>query len=283
MNFSNDRKIIWNQLGTTAQWTAAVRMLESQQAEALFVDPWAERLAGESGKAWLAGRSTESLLPIVLRTRFFDDWLAQVNRQEGARAVVLMAAGMDTRAYRLEWLEGTHLFEIDQAEILASKDEILNRAGAQATCQHTIVAADLTGAWIERLLEAGFEPSQPSAWLLEGFLFYLTEEVMLGLLDRVCAFAAPGSWLGFDCMNSLVMSSPYTRAWVEMQAQLGAPWQSWLDDPLDFLGQRGWQGQLTSPGQPGVNYERWRLPVIPLEAPGLPHHWLVTAKKEKMR
>lgn len=97
-------------LAGTARWTAAVRARESQREDRLLDDPWAVALAGEEGLAWLAQRPPDSVVSIVLRTRFFDDFLRRVAVEEGIRQVVLMAAGLDTRAFRLVWPEGTRLF-----------------------------------------------------------------------------------------------------------------------------------------------------------------------------
>jgi len=93
-------------LGNTAYWTAAVRALEHARPDRLFSDPWAQALAGEVGAAWIAGRSPESVVPIVLRTRYFDDFLLRIAESENIRQIVILAAGLDTRAYRLAWPEG---------------------------------------------------------------------------------------------------------------------------------------------------------------------------------
>ena len=92
-----------NLVGSTAHWTAAVRAKESERPDRLFDDPWAAALAGEAGMAWLEPRTPDSLAPIVLRTRYFDDFLQRITRQSGIRQVVLLAAGLDTRAFRLSW------------------------------------------------------------------------------------------------------------------------------------------------------------------------------------
>lgn len=138
---------------------------------------------------------------------------------------------------------------------------------------------DLTGDWGEALLGVGFDSRQPTGWLLEGLLFYLANEQITGLLAAVSRLAAPGSWLGCDLINSAVLSSPYTRQWVEMQAQAGAPWVGALDDPEGFLRALGWQVSLSQAGAPDANYGRWTLPVLPIHAAELPHNWYVTAHK----
>ncbi len=266
-------------LGATATWTAAVRAMESARPDPLFSDPWAAALAGTVGAAWIAQRSPDSVAPMVLRTRYFDDFLHTLVFERGIRQVVLLAAGLDTRAFRLAWPDQTTLFELEQAPVLQYKEDVLRSQGASPACTRRVVAADLTGPWQEALFANGFNREAPTGWLLEGCLFYLPGEVMVALLDEVARLAAPGSWLGFDIVNSEVLASPWTRPWVEMQAQQGAPWLGTLDDPVGFLAERGWTTSLTQAGQPDANHGRWSLPVIPTNMPGMPHNWFVVAQK----
>lgn len=265
-------------LGLTARWTAGARALENRREDRLFADPWAEALAGAEGAAWLAQRPPDSLLPMIIRTRFFDDFLQRITAQEGIHQVVLPAAGLDTRAFRLNWPAQTRFFELDQSAVLVHKAQVLGPA--QPTCDRRAIGADLTFPWAEALIESGFEPRQPSLWLLEGFLFYLLNEAIAGLLDAVTALATAGSWVGFDCVNSAVLTSDLTRKWVEMQAAAGAPWLGVIDDPAAFLAERGWTASLTQAGAPDAHYGRWKLPVIPVTMPGMPHNWYVTAVKK---
>lgn len=267
-------------LASTARWTAAVRALESERIDRLFSDPWAAALAGEEGSAWLAQRTADSVLPIVLRTRFFDDFLQRITSREAVRQIVMLAAGLDTRAFRLTWPAGTQIFELDQAAVLRHKEQVLNSTGAQPTCKRRLIEVDLTGAWQAALVQAGFDSARPSGWLLEGFLFYLPNERLTQILDEVSNLAAPGSWLGFDIINSVVLTSPWTRPWIEIQASSGAPWIGSLDDPPAFLKERGWEVVLSQAGQPDANHGRWTLPVIPVTQSEMPHNWYVVAKKE---
>ena len=96
---------------------------------------------------------------------------------------MLLAAGMDTRGYRLEWPAGTQLFEIDQPDVLAFKDAVLNRQGAVPRCHRAALAADLRENWAGVLLDSGFRPTEQTAWLAEGLLIYLTAEEAGHLLD----------------------------------------------------------------------------------------------------
>jgi methyltransferase (TIGR00027 family) len=263
----------------TAQWTAAVRALENRRADALFRDPWAAELAGREGEAWIAARSPESVVPIVLRTRYFDDCLQRVVQDDGIRQVVLLAAGLDTRAYRLPWPEGSVVYELDHAQVLWRKEELLHAAGALPGCRRSSIGVDLAADWESPLAEAGFDREKPSAWLVEGLLFYLPSQLGADLLDRAARMAAPGSWLGFDIVNEAVLTSPITRPWIEMQAAAGAPWIGAMDDPESFLAERGWTAELSAAGQPEANHGRWSFPVIPVRMPGMPHNWFVVARK----
>jgi methyltransferase (TIGR00027 family) len=267
-------------LSATARWIAAARARESAREDRLFNDPWAAALAGEEGQRWLEQRRPDSLSSILLRTRFFDDFLRRITEQQGVRQVVLLAAGLDTRAYRLSWPEGTRVFELDRPSVLREKERILRSAGAQPACMRQAIGADLTKAWKDRLVGAGFDLRSPSCWLMEGFLFYLSGEELRKLLDEVARLAIPGSWMGFDIINQVMLTSALTRQWVQMQADSGAPWIGTLDDPAGFLAERGWQATLTQAGQPDANHGRWSYPVIPTLMPDMPHNWFVVARKE---
>jgi methyltransferase (TIGR00027 family) len=267
-------------LGSTARWTAAVRARERAREDRLFDDPWAAALAGKEGAEWIEPRSADSVAPMVLRTRFFDDFLQRICLQHAIRQVVLVAAGLDTRAFRLNWPAGTRLFELDQSAVLKYKEQVLRSAGARPACQRQTIEADLTGPWKEKLVKAGFDTQHPSVWLLEGFLFYLPNESVTHLLDEVTSLAAPKSWMGFDVINSTMLISPLTRQWVEMQANSGAPWIGTMDDPEGFLAARGWKARLTQAGAEDANYGRWPYPIIPITMPDMPHNWFVSAQKE---
>ena len=244
-------------LSSTARWTASVRALESQRPDALFHDPWAAALAGQEGAEWLAQRTEDKVIPILLRTRYFDDFLQRVTQEHATRQVVLLAAGLDTRAFRLPWPEGTEIYELDQADVLQDKEQVLAAQGAKPNCMRKVIKQDLIGPWSTALVNAGFDPQQPSLWLLEGFLFYLENDQVQRILQQVSEIAAPESWLAFDIINRAILTHPLTRAWVEMQAASGAPWIGTLDDPEEFLAGLGWRANLTQAGQPDAHHGRW--------------------------
>jgi methyltransferase (TIGR00027 family) len=267
-------------LASTARWTAAARAQESQRADRLFNDPWATTLAGTEGEEWATHQAGAfGILMMTVRTRFFDDFVQRVTSEYDIKQVVLLAAGLDTRAFRLSWPEQTRLFELDQPQVLDHKEQVLTAASARPTCERRPIAVDLTGSWTEALIKAGFTADHPACWLLEGVLFYLPNETVTRLLDAVTSLAASGSWLGFDIVTSATLTSPLTRSWVEMQAQAGAPWTGTMDDPEEFLARRGWKTTLTQVGEAEANYGRWSFPVIPRTMPDMPREWLVTAQK----
>jgi methyltransferase (TIGR00027 family) len=267
-------------LGLTARWTAAVRAAESERQDRLFDDPWAGALAGEQGRAWAAARPAGNLITMVLRTRFYDDWLQRTTRQDGVTQVVLLAAGLDTRAFRLDWPDETVIFELDRPDVLARKDAVLAGAGACPRARRQVCGTDLADpGWSAALDDAGFDRSAPAAFLAEGFFFYLPTAVLDTLLGQIGGRAVAGSRLGFDIVNTLILTHPLTRDWVAMQAAAGAPWIGTLDDPVAALDRLGWQARLNQCGDPDADHGRWPWPRIPVAAPDLPHHWLVTATR----
>ena len=267
-------------IGATAHWVAAARAIETRRPDALFEDPWAAALAGEDGARWAESHDAASLAPMVIRTRFFDDFLRRTTFEEGKAQVVLLGAGLDTRALRLQWPAGTEVFEVDQPDVLSYKEDLL--AGAHPSCQRqTYVRADLRGAnWPAQLTGAGFDPSAPAVWLAEGLLFYFPDEAIRTLLAQVSALASNGGSLGFDIPNQAVLAHPVTRAWIQMQADAGAPWTGTMENPVGYLAGVGWRASLTQCGGADADFGRWPYPVVPMTRADLPHHWLVTAERE---
>jgi methyltransferase (TIGR00027 family) len=268
-------------LGTTARWTAAIRAKETERQDALIKDPWAAALAGKEGMAWIEERTEESVLPILLRTRYFDDFLQRIAAENDLRQIVLMAAGMDTRAYRLSWPENTRLYELDQPAVLQTKGEILRAVDAVPSCERVSIEVDLSGPWEEKLIQVGFVPEELSGWLLEGFLFYLPTSALSPIFDTINHLTSIGSWMGFDIVNSITLTHPLTRHWVEMQAKSGAPWLGTMDDPIGYLAGLGWSASLTQAGQEDAHHGRWPFPILPTMMPDVPHNWFVTAVKNE--
>lgn len=261
-----------DRLISTACWIAAVRARESERADRLFNDPWASLLAGEEGQAWrerTTGGKDENEVGLAIRTRFFDDFLLHVTRKHAVRQVVIAAAGMDTRAFRLAWPLQTHLFELDLPQIFVRKEQLLSGAGAVSTCLRHVVRVDLSEAsWADAVQRAGFDPGQRVVWLLEGLLFYLPEEAVTRLFEAITALSAVGSWLGCELKNTGMLTSPQTRSWI-----------SSIDHPEIFLAERGWRATVVQPGEDGAQFGRWPFPVVPRSVPGVPRTFFVTAMR----
>jgi|WetSurMetagenome_2_1015567.scaffolds.fasta_scaffold105973_2 methyltransferase (TIGR00027 family) len=268
-------------LASTARWIAAVRAHESRRDDRLFFDPWAATLAGAEGEAWFVQRGdTPALHVITIRARFFDEFLQTATGEHGMRQVVLLGAGLDTRAYRLAWPVGTSVYEIDRPEVLVEKEKVMRADGARPACDRKAIGADITRPWIDLLTESGFRRHQPSCWLAEGFLFYLDNDSVREILDEVTAAASAGSWLGFDIPNGTTLTHAWTRPWIEMQARLGAPFLATMEDPRGVLGPRGWRATAVQAGDKDANFGRWPYPAVPIEIPDIPRNWFVRAEKE---
>jgi methyltransferase (TIGR00027 family) len=258
---------------------AAARAREDERPDRLFSDPFAAPLAGATGFAYLDRLANVPTPYVAIRTRFFDDFLSQMVRSGDVRQVVLVAAGMDARAFRLPWPADLALYELDQPEVLALKHAILAEGGARATCRRHALGVDLTQSWAEALCAAGYCPHEPSAWLVEGLLYYLDAAVVHALLERIAALTAPGSWLGADLVSRDALWSPWLQPWLEVGAYNGAVWRFGTNDPERLCAGHGWEPWVRQPGEEGADFGRWPLPVVPRGIPGIPRGFLVVARR----
>lgn len=264
----------------TALWVAARRALESERDGRLFEDPFARALAGEDGFEVLV--TGESLIgsagvPIIeVRTAHYDRRMAELT-SAGLRQVVVLAAGMDARAYRIKWPGGVRFFEIDRAEVLERKRTRLVRAVPR--CDRRSIAADLREDWPAALRAGAFDDREPTLWLVEGLLYYLEEAAVRELLARVSAMSRPGSALLCELAGRSLLESPAMKPALEAMAKLGAPWISGTDDPAELFTPLGWDVALTDPGDVGRSLGRWPLPPPPPGAPPGPRFHFVEATK----
>jgi methyltransferase (TIGR00027 family) len=244
----------------TALWIAAARARESARPDALFRDPWAADLAGKEGRDRLAASERASgqenpFLPV--RTRFFDDLLTSAT---WAEQVVLLGAGMDTRAYRLDLRADTVVFELDDPAVFAAKNLVLDAVTPR--CERREVPADLAGEWAPTLLEAGFDPTRPTVWLAEGLLFYLTEAAV-GRLLRTCAqICRARALIAADVFGTGVLDLPGMQPLVDQRRRSNAALPFCTDQPGELLRTHGWHPEnLVRFGQPEASYGR--LPAVP--------------------
>ena len=261
----------------TGVLVAAIRARESRRPDRLFDDPFAAQLAGPDGMSMLdaaiATGGEQSSAEIIIRTRFFDEEL--LGATATARQVVILAAGLDARAYRLAWPAGTSVYELDQPQVIAAKDALL--ADAEPTARRLPIGIDLTTDWSPGLLAAGFDPHAPSVWLIEGLLQYLDEPAVRTLFDRVSAFSGSGSVALYDVVGKVLLESPVMAPLLESMAARGAPWLFGTDEPGELLQRHGWAATVTDVGELGATWNRWSAPTAPLSVPGLPRGYLVAA------
>jgi len=176
-------------------------------------------------------------LHVVVRTKFYDDYLLTA-ASDGIRQVALLAAGLDTRAFRLPWPVGTTVYEVDLPDMIAFKDEVLSHTDGTPTCHRVAIAADLTADWPAALVGAGFDPALPTAWLVEGLLVYLTHDDAARLLTTVADLSAPGSRLSCEQGRSAMQLAAQS-------AESGASeatklWQGGIEDIPGWLADNGW-------------------------------------------
>jgi methyltransferase (TIGR00027 family) len=274
-------------VGLTACWIAASRALETESAAPLFTDPYGRELAGDAGFAMMSVVRGAMGVPNIngpdiylsIRTRFLDDGLMAAVNESSITQAVILAAGMDTRAFRLAWPAGTTVYEIDRDDVFDRKEEVLGGVNARPACDRRIVRADLAKPWVRHLLDAGFDPARPTAFLAEGLLMYLDERAAIDLFAELKNLACEGSWIGMDLINPEVLTSIYMANYMKKLAELGCPWTFGVSDPVAFLAEHGWRGEWVSPGDPEANYGRWTFPAMPRSMPGMPRTFLVTARR----
>lgn len=272
-----------NAVAQTARVMAAARAHETARSDPLFTDPWARVLAGEEAMVFLETASEPHAVRdnpyVAIRTHVFDEWLEQVTTRAGIRQVVLMAAGMDSRAFRLAWPGGTALWELDQGALLDEKERILAAAGAVPRCDRRPIGVDLErDDWPGRLRAAGFQPAIPSAWLAEGFFAYLERAAVARVLADMASLAAPGSRLCLDVVSQSLLTSKWMAPYLRTFEQQGTPWRFGTDKPEALLARCGWRTQtVRQPGERGTRFGRWRWPVAPRWVPGWPRLFFVTA------
>lgn len=207
-------------VGATATMVAAARAMASRDEWPLIDDPFAEPLVRAVGIGFFvdmldgivdfstlgdggAARAQAMITGMAMRTKFFDEYLMQATGG-GIRQVVILASGLDSRAYRLPWPQGSVVYEIDQPAVIEFKRTTLAGLSAEPTATLRTVGADLRGDWPAALGAAGFDDRVPTAWLAEGLLIYLPPEAQDRLLETVTGLSAPGSAAATEYVPGIV-------------------------------------------------------------------------------
>ena len=204
-------------VGATATMVAAARALASRAPEPLLDDRFAEPLVRAVGHPFFV-RMLDGDIPLddadlpmtfqqrreqmTVRTRFFDDFFDAATAA-GIRQAVILAAGLDARAYRLSWPIGTVVFEVDQPDVITFKDVTLAQLGAEPATERRPVGIDLRDDWPQALRDNMFDTTQPTAWIAEGLLPYLPPDAQDRLLDNITTLSAPGSRLATENIKDM--------------------------------------------------------------------------------
>lgn len=209
----NDSWDITHSVGATALGVAAARAAETESDNPLINDPFARVFVDAAGEGMWSIYADPALLAkavglepqlrtriqlmidfMATRTAFFDQFFLGA-AEVGVRQVVILAAGLDARAWRLPWPDGTVVYELDQPKVLDFKSDTLRDHGARPAAKLVNVAVDLRQDWPKALCEKGFDPSLPSVWSAEGLVRYLPAQAQDLLFERIHDLSAPGSWL----------------------------------------------------------------------------------------
>jgi methyltransferase (TIGR00027 family) len=216
----NDTWDLASSVGATATMVAAARAMATTAENPLINDPFADPLVRAVGVDFFTRLVTGELRPedldtnsesvgmqrmtdnMAVRTKFFDDFFLTAGGA-GIRQAVILASGLDARAYRLAWPAGTTVYEIDQPEVIEFKTKTLAELGAEPTAKRRTVAMDLRYDWPSALIEEGFDPNQPTTWSAEGLLGYLPPAAQDRLLDTITELSAPGSRIALESVPNV--------------------------------------------------------------------------------
>lgn len=272
----NDSWDLATSVGATATMVAAARAVASKAANPLIDDPFAEPLVGAVGidflTRWAKGDIDSADIDVAddawglqrmadlmgARTRYFDAFFHDATAA-GIRQAIILASGLDARAYRLSWPAGVTVFEIDQPEVIQFKNAKLADLDAQPTAEVRAVAIDLRHDWPTALRAAGFDAGQPSAWIAEGLLAFLPPDAQDRLLDNITELSAPGSRLAAEIFVSRRDGASAT----DMVAAASERWRAHgfdieladlrydveRNDVAEYLNDYGWQTEAKTLNQ----------------------------------
>jgi methyltransferase (TIGR00027 family) len=274
-------------VGTTAVMVAAARAAETAEPDPLIRDPYAKLLVSEAGTGVWENMLDGSLLDKVeeidpeaaaifrhmrsyqaVRTHFFDAHFAEAVAA-GIRQVVILASGLDSRAYRLDWPAGTKVYEIDQPKVLAYKSATLAANGATPSADRHEVPIDLRQDWPAALVAEGFDPKAPTAWLAEGLLMYLPADAQDRLFTQISELSAPGSRIAVETAASHAderrqeMRDRFERVAAELGIERTVDIQDLIyhDDDravvVDWLNDHGWRATAQNSGDEMRRLDRW--------------------------
>ncbi|OYN76869.1 SAM-dependent methyltransferase [Mycolicibacterium sphagni] len=250
-------------VGTTATMVAAARAVASREDNALIDDPFAAPLVRAVGidiftkmvdgdidlAAVDTGDTAQALTDVMaVRTRFFDDFFLDAAKA-GVRQAVILASGLDSRPYRLDWPAGTVVYEIDQPQVIEFKTATLAALGASPTAELRTVSVDLRDDWPATLRANGFDETKPTAWSAEGLLMYLPPDAQDRLFDNITALSPAGSRIATeyhpDAGAALAdRSAAVSDRWRDMGLDLNLSdlfYKGERNPAIDYLANHGWE------------------------------------------
>jgi methyltransferase (TIGR00027 family) len=251
-------------VGATATMVAAARAVASRDSNAIIDDPFAAPLVRAVGldffRRLVDGDIAASEFPdgtgkdlavetdgIAVRTRFFDDFFLNAAR-DGIRQSVILAAGLDARAYRLAWPPGSAVYEVDQPKVVEFKSTTMSDLGATPTADRRTVSIDLREDWPAALRSSGFDVTQPTSWSAEGLLMYLPPDAQDRLFDNITELSAPGSKLATeyhpDSDSTMTQrAQEFNDRWAKFGCDInlsGLFYDGKRTNVVDYLTDRGW-------------------------------------------
>jgi len=255
-------------VGITALAVAAARAVDTTRDDGLVSDPYAADFVAAAAApvampvnaAELTGE--DDMWDVMstfmgVRSRFFDEYFAE-SVEYGVRQAVILAAGLDCRALRLDWPSGSTVFEVDQPRVLEFKDQVLAARNAKAACDRRVVAVDLRDDWAAALLAAGFDPERPTAWLAEGLLPYLPDDAAIRMLDIMHELSATGSTVALEHManpRAILDDSAVSRTANQFGFDLASLFMGGPQKhPAEYLSTLGWAMADVSSGELAARY-----------------------------
>ena len=281
---------ITESVGATALGVAAARAAETDSAHPLIRDPFARIFLDAVGEGmWsmfdssalpaevadvdpdLPARMTALVDFFATRTAFIDDFF-RAAADAGVRQVVILAAGLDTRAWRLPWPDGTTVYELDQPKVLEFKSATLGQHGATPASHRIDVPVDLRQDWPAALRRAGFDPRTPTAWSAEGLLRYLPSRAQDLLFERIQALSCVGSRVVVNVPGSAALDPE----WLARERELAQRFRAVADrlgkaqapdvhdlwyaeqraDVARWLGEHGWDVSVATAAEVLARYGR---------------------------
>jgi len=251
-------------VGATATMVAAARAMATKDPRGLINDPFAEPLVRAVGLDFFIkmidgeldvdgmpnmapGRAQAMVDGMGVRTKYFDDYFIDAARA-GVRQAVILASGLDSRAFRLTWPAGTVVYEIDQPQVIEFKTTTLAGIGAEPTAIRRTIPIDLRQDWPSALRAAGLDPSAPTAWLAEGLLIYLPPDAQDRLFDNITALSVPGSTIATEFVPGIVdfdadkvreMSASFRQLGLDID-MASLVYSGERNHVVDYLGTKGW-------------------------------------------